>query len=54
MVYVGPPPPEALRGVPYVTSIPPNAMFFHPDPQLYAMIVSQIEYYFRYILCGSF
>ncbi|XP_023003871.1 la-related protein 1C-like [Cucurbita maxima] len=46
MVYVGPPPPEALRGVPYVTSIPPNAMFFHPDPQLYAMIVSQIEYYF--------
>ncbi|XP_022949956.1 la-related protein 1C-like isoform X2 [Cucurbita moschata] len=52
VVYIGPPPPpppppEALRGVPFVAPIPPNAMFFHgPDPQLYAMIVSQIEYYF--------
>ena len=56
VVYIGPPPPppppppEALRGVPFVAPIPPNAMFFHgPDPHLYAMIVSQIEYYFRYI-----
>ncbi|XP_023543638.1 la-related protein 1C-like [Cucurbita pepo subsp. pepo] len=53
VVYIGPPPPppppppEALRGVPFVAPIPPNAMFFHgPDPHLYAMIVSQIEYYF--------
>uniref|UniRef100_A0A0A0KJG2 HTH La-type RNA-binding domain-containing protein n=2 Tax=Cucumis sativus TaxID=3659 RepID=A0A0A0KJG2_CUCSA len=47
VVYIGPPPPEALRGVPFVAPISPNAMFFHgPDPQLYAMIVSQIEYYF--------
>lgn len=47
VVYIGPPPPEALRGVPFVAPISPNAMFFHgPDPQLYPMIVSQIEYYF--------
>ncbi|XP_038881160.1 la-related protein 1C-like [Benincasa hispida] len=46
VVYIGPP-PEALRGVPFVAPISPNAMFFHsPDPQLYTMIVSQIEYYF--------
>ncbi|XP_038881783.1 la-related protein 1C-like [Benincasa hispida] len=47
VVYVAAPPQEALRSVPFVAPIPPNAVFFPAsDPQLYARIVHQIEYYF--------
>ncbi|RDX66687.1 La-related protein 1C, partial [Mucuna pruriens] len=46
MVYV-PPPLDSLRGVPFVSPIPPNAMFFQPpDPQLQTKIVQQVDYYF--------
>ena len=48
VVYVAAPPQEALRSVPFVAPMPPNAVFFPAsDPQLYARIVHQIEYYFR-------
>nr|XP_043617341.1 la-related protein 1C-like [Erigeron canadensis] len=47
-----PPPPESLRGMPFVGPIPPP-MYFLPDhmlqgidPMLHANIVSQIDYYF--------
>uniref|UniRef100_A0A9I9CSW4 HTH La-type RNA-binding domain-containing protein n=2 Tax=Cucumis melo TaxID=3656 RepID=A0A9I9CSW4_CUCME len=47
VVYVAAPPQEALRSVPFVAPMPPNAVFFPAsDPQLYARIVHQIEYYF--------
>ncbi|CAI8608990.1 unnamed protein product [Vicia faba] len=40
-------PMEPLGGVPFVPSIPPNAMTYQPfDPKLYTKIVSQIDYYF--------
>ncbi|KAF7809624.1 la-related protein 1C [Senna tora] len=47
LLYVAAPPPDSLRGVPFVPPIPPHAMFFPaPDPQLHAKIVNQIDYYF--------
>ncbi|KAK7376146.1 hypothetical protein VNO78_35000 [Psophocarpus tetragonolobus] len=47
MVYVPPPSLESMRGVPFVSPIPPNAMFFQPpDNQLHTKIVNQIDYYF--------
>ncbi|ESW28188.1 hypothetical protein PHAVU_003G266200 [Phaseolus vulgaris] len=47
MVYVPPPPLESMRGVPFVSPIPPNAMFFQPtDNLLHTKIVNQIDYYF--------
>ncbi|CAL1394362.1 unnamed protein product [Linum trigynum] len=44
----GPPPPQSLRGVPFVPGqIQPHAMFFPaPDFQLHSKIVTQIDYYF--------
>ncbi|CAI0392805.1 unnamed protein product [Linum tenue] len=44
----GPPPPQTLRGVPFVPGqIQPHAMFFPaPDFQLHSKIVAQIDYYF--------
>ncbi|BAT75350.1 hypothetical protein LR48_Vigan01g174200 [Vigna angularis] len=47
MLYVSPPPLESMRGVPFVSPIPPNAMFFQPaDNHLHTKIVNQIDYYF--------
>ncbi|XP_014510226.1 la-related protein 1C [Vigna radiata var. radiata] len=47
MLYVPPPPMESMRGVPFVSPIPPNAMFFQPtDNHLHSKIVNQIDYYF--------
>lgn len=48
--YVAGPPPDPLRGMPFVAApIPPPAMYFTaPDPQLHSKIVNQIDYYFRY------
>ncbi|KAK7360253.1 hypothetical protein VNO77_02236 [Canavalia gladiata] len=47
MIYVPPPPLEPMRGVNFVSPLPPNAMFFRPtDPQLHTKIVNQIDYYF--------
>ncbi|XP_022977762.1 la-related protein 1C-like [Cucurbita maxima] len=47
VVYVAASPQEALRGVPFMAPMPPNAVFYPTsDPQLYAKIVHQIEYYF--------
>lgn len=46
--YVAGPPPDPLRGVPFVAApIPPHAMYFPaPDLQLHSKIVNQIDYYF--------
>lgn len=47
--YVPAPPPESLTGVvPYVAA-PPGMFISAPDPQLCAMLVKQIDYYFRYL-----
>ncbi|MED6146225.1 hypothetical protein PIB30_032603 [Stylosanthes scabra] len=49
LVFVQQPPshPNSLRGVPYVTPIPPQSLFYTgPDPQLHTRIVTQINYYF--------
>ncbi|KAJ8648026.1 hypothetical protein MRB53_001049 [Persea americana] len=44
--YVPAPPPESLAGVvPYVAA-PPGMFISAPDPQLRAMLVKQIDYYF--------
>lgn len=40
------PPPESLRGMPFVAPLAPSMYFAVPDPQLHAKIVNQIEYYF--------
>ncbi|XP_023754172.1 la-related protein 1C [Lactuca sativa] len=40
------PPPESLRGMPFVTPLAPSMYFAVPDPQLHAKIVTQIDYYF--------
>lgn len=48
VVYVAPP-PDSIRGMPFVAPIPPHAVFLPAsDPQLHAKIVTQIDYYFRY------
>ncbi|KAF2306297.1 hypothetical protein GH714_016335 [Hevea brasiliensis] len=46
--YFAGPPPDTLRGMPFVAApIPPPAMYFTtPDPQLHSKIVNQIDYYF--------
>ncbi|KDP23970.1 hypothetical protein JCGZ_25358 [Jatropha curcas] len=46
--YVAGPPPDPLRGVPFVAApLPPHAMYFPaPDLQLHSKIVNQIDYYF--------
>ncbi|KAK7267712.1 hypothetical protein RIF29_20390 [Crotalaria pallida] len=41
-----PPPPDSLRGVPFMPPMPP-LFFTAPDPQLHTKIVNQIDYYFR-------
>lgn len=44
-----PPPPDSLRGVPFVPPMPHHSLFFTgPDPQLHNKIVNQVDYYFRY------
>jgi la-related protein 1 len=49
VVYVATPPPDSIRGMPFVAPIPPHAVFLPaPDPQLHTKIVTQIDYYFRY------
>ncbi|KAK7252990.1 hypothetical protein RIF29_37337 [Crotalaria pallida] len=40
-----PPPPDSLRGVPFMPPMPP-LFFTAPDPQLHTKIVNQIDYYF--------
>lgn len=50
VIYVpGPPPPDSLRAMPFVPPLPPQ-MYFAVDPLLHANLVSQIDYYFRYII----
>ncbi|XP_043709672.1 la-related protein 1C [Telopea speciosissima] len=45
--YVPAPHPDSLRGVPFIAHVPPPAIFFPaPDPQLRAVLVKQIDYYF--------
>ncbi|KAJ4967142.1 hypothetical protein NE237_018991 [Protea cynaroides] len=45
--YVPAPHPDSLRSVPFIAHVPPPAIFFPaPDPQLRAMLVKQIDYYF--------
>ncbi|KAJ0700065.1 hypothetical protein HanOQP8_Chr10g0363331 [Helianthus annuus] len=53
--FQGPPtPPESLRGMAPVVGPPiPPPMYFVADPMLYARIVSQIDYYFRYVALKS-
>lgn len=47
VVYVATPPPDSIRGMPFVAPIPPHAVFLPaPDPQLHTKIVNQIDYYF--------
>ncbi|CAN1226606.1 La-related protein 1B [Linum perenne] len=48
MYYVAAPPPQSLRGMPFVAApMPPHAVFFPtPDFQLHSKIVTQIDYYF--------
>ncbi|KAF8377791.1 hypothetical protein HHK36_031176 [Tetracentron sinense] len=45
--YVPSPPPEYLRGVPYITpALPPAAFFPPPNLQLRTLLVNQINFYF--------
>ncbi|XP_010266026.1 PREDICTED: la-related protein 1C-like isoform X2 [Nelumbo nucifera] len=44
--YVPAPPPEPFRGVPFIHHTPPPMFFPTLDPQLCAMLVRQIDYYF--------
>lgn len=49
MYYVPAPPPEPIRGSPYFPHAPPPAVLMpgHEPPPLRAMVIKQIEYYFR-------
>lgn len=49
MIYVPAPHPDSFRGMPVVAQMPPHAMYFIPD-QLRLKIMSQIDYYFRYLI----
>ncbi|MCE5166861.1 hypothetical protein HAX54_028201 [Datura stramonium] len=49
-IYVPTLPPESIRGVPIIPPPPPPPFFFPVvDPNLPALLVKQIEYYFRYL-----
>nr|XP_043631776.1 la-related protein 1C [Erigeron canadensis] len=45
LFYMPAPPPDSVRAMPFAPPLPP-AMYFAVDPQLYANIVTQIDYYF--------
>lgn len=56
MIYVPAPHPDSFRGMPVVAQMPPHAMFFSMPDQLRLKIMSQIDYYFRYLIvvCSAY